>query len=123
MPKYRNNLMRDVNNLMKKTSEGLRIAMQDTLLDVQTTAKSPGYVPYKTGNLKRSMTTRLDETKNQIAGYIGSNVVYAAIQEFGGRAGRKGSVIIRPKYYMTRAIKDNLSKLKQRLEQLKLKIK
>ena len=113
-----------------------RIATQDTMLDIQTTAKSSGYVPYQTGNLKRSITSRVELGKTQITGKIGSNLVYAGIQEYGGtikpRNGKylkfKGNngwvsvkqVTIKGKFYMTRAIKDNMAKFKKRLGKLQI---
>lgn len=127
-------LMKKVDAVGKNFIEGAKIAMQDTLLDIQTTAKSPGYVPYITGNLKRSITHSIEAGNNKIIGKVGSNVVYAAIQEFGGTIRPKNgkylrfkgsygwatvkSVTIKGKFYITRAIKYNMGKFKQRLEKL-----
>lgn len=62
--------------------------------------------PYKTGALANSI--RVEENGTQIdvlAGgkYAGRNIPYAAIQEFGGYAGRNRSVRIDGKHYMERA--------------------
>lgn len=62
--------------------------------------------PYKTGALSNSI--RVEESGDfveVIAGgsYAGRNIPYAAIQEFGGYAGRNRSVHIKGKHYMERA--------------------
>lgn len=62
--------------------------------------------PYKTGALSNSI--RVEESGDfveVIAGgtYAGRNIPYAAIQEFGGYAGRNHSVHIKGKHYMERA--------------------
>ncbi len=62
--------------------------------------------PYKTGALANSI--RVENNADEvdiIAGgtYAGRNIPYAAIQEFGGYAGRNHSVHITGKHYMERA--------------------
>lgn len=62
--------------------------------------------PYKTGALSNSI--RVEENGDfveVIAGgqYGGKDIRYAAIQEFGGTAGRNHSVSIEGKHYMERA--------------------
>lgn len=62
--------------------------------------------PYLTGALANSI--RVEENADEvdvIAGgtYAGRNIPYAAIQEFGGYAGRNHSVHITGKHYMERA--------------------
>lgn len=62
--------------------------------------------PYKTGALANSI--RIENNADEvdiIAGgaYAGRNIPYAAIQEFGGYAGRNHSVHIAGKHYMERA--------------------
>lgn len=62
--------------------------------------------PYKTGALSNSI--RVEEDAGQvlvIAGgkYGGADIRYAAIQEFGGMAGRNHSARITGKHYMERA--------------------
>ena len=62
--------------------------------------------PYKTGALSNSI--RVEESGDfveVIAGgsYAGRNIPYAAIQEFGGYAGRNHSAYIKGKHYMERA--------------------
>lgn len=129
-------MLKNIKDIGKNFTDGAKVAMQDTLLNIQTTAKTSGYVPYKTGNLKRSITSEMDAQGTKIIGRIGSNLVYAGIQEFGGtikpKNGKylkfKGSygwvsvkqVTIAGKFYITRAIKDNMGKFKARLEKLLL---
>lgn len=62
--------------------------------------------PYKTGALANSIRVETNGAEvSVIAGgvYAGRNIPYAAIQEFGGYAGRKHSVRITGKHYMERA--------------------
>lgn len=66
--------------------------------------------PYDTGALSNSIRVQANgEFVEVIAGgkYGGKNIPYAAIQEFGGNAGRRGSVYITGKHYMERA-KDHI---------------
>lgn len=65
-----------------------------------------GNAPYRTGALSNSI--RVEEnagTVSIIAGgkYVGRNIPYAAIQEFGGNAGRGRKAHITGKHYMERA--------------------
>lgn len=62
--------------------------------------------PYKTGALANSI--RVESNGDEISviaggSYAGRNIPYAAIQEFGGYAGRNLSVRITGKHYMERA--------------------
>lgn len=62
--------------------------------------------PYKTGALSNSI--RVEENGNEIevlagGNYGGKSIKYAAIQEFGGYAGRNHSAHIVGKHYMERA--------------------
>ena len=62
--------------------------------------------PYKTGALSNSI--RVEENAGEVSiiagGKMGAkDIRYAAIQEFGGTAGRNGSVRIAGKHYMERA--------------------
>ena len=86
--------------------QSLSTAMMSSALDIQSTAKRPGYVPYKTGNLRRSITNRVTIGPSSISAIFGSNLDYAAIHEFGGSTGRSGNVKIKPSRYIQRAIED-----------------
>ncbi len=98
---------------LKKMLVGVMTA---TAVDVQTTAKKPGYVPFKTGNLRRSITHSVRVSPGSVSAIIGSNLVYAAIHEFGGQAGVNGSVTIKPARYIQRAIEDNSAKTAERIK-------
>lgn len=89
-------------------------AVRSTALNIQTTAKSPGYVPVLTGNLKRDLTHKLKAGSGVISAIFGSDLDYASIQEFGGRTGNGG--YIKPHEYYQRAIMDNEDKLRERLK-------
>ena len=100
----------------KELTKSLTGAMKSSAIDIQTTAKKPGYVPFKTGNLRRSITHAVKVNATGISAIIGSNVEYAAIHEFGGRAGRNASVTIKPVRYIQRAIEDNTGKITDRIK-------
>lgn len=62
--------------------------------------------PVLTGALRNSVSTIAKQTGNGAEAEIGfRGLVYARIQEFGGRAGRNHSVYINGKHYLERAIK------------------
>lgn len=69
--------------------------------------------PYKTGALRNSIriTNPKGNTIEVVAGgnYHGRSIPYAAIQEYGGMAGRGHSVHIVGKHYMERAAKSVMS--------------
>ena len=89
-----------INSIENKAAKGLvRMAY-----DIGNQARRNA--PYKTGALSNSI--RVEESGDYvdvIAGgtYAGRNIPYAAIQEFGGYAGRNHSVHIKGKHYMERA--------------------
>lgn len=99
-----------------KIQEGLYQTVMSSVLDVQTTAKRPGYVPYQTGTLRRSITHKIEQVRDGVVGYVGTNVVYARIQEFGGVTGRNKSVNIKPKLFLTRAVKDNAENIRRKFD-------
>lgn len=96
----------------------LKTAMKQSVIDVQSTSKKAGYVPVKKGDLRRSITHEVTVMADSVIGRVGSNKVYAAIQEFGGDTGRNKSVHIQGKFYLTRAVKDNEDKMKERFKKL-----
>jgi len=98
----------------------IRMIIQASVFDVMTMAKMPGYVPYKTGNLRRSINQKVEIQNDKVIGYVGSNVDYAAIQEFGGNAGRGHRTKINGRFYMTRSVKDNTQKIKDRFAKMKI---
>lgn len=111
---------KELNNAKARMMAGVKTIIQASILDVMTTAKLPGYVPYKTGNLRRSINQAMQTSETQVIGLVGSNVEYARIQEFGGTAGRNRSTKITGRLYFTRAIKDNAQKIKERFKRLSI---
>lgn len=60
-------------------------AMIKSVALVRTSVLRSGKVPYKTGTLRRSITTAMTGTRVQdMRGYVGTNLPYAAIHEYGG---------------------------------------
>lgn len=89
-----------INGIESKTMKGMIRMGYDIANQARRNA------PYLTGALSNSI--RVEENAGEvqiIAGgkMGGKDIRYAAIQEFGGRAGRKGSVHITGKHYMERA--------------------
>lgn len=68
----------------------------------------PGNLKVRSGHLRRSIKTSVKETGDTVQGIIGSNVIYAAIHEFGGMAGRglKSKIPARP--FLKPALEDNV---------------
>lgn len=80
--------------LPKLLQDEIRLALEQGALEIQNRAKQ--LAPYKTGNLRRSITHDPVSGSNGFAQAIGTSVVYAAIHEFGGNAGRGGRTRIKP---------------------------
>lgn len=69
-----------------KLRQNLRVAVEkgNVLLVASTKEKLSGPVlRNKTGRLRRSINSRITETPNSIVGTVGTNVVYAAVHEYG----------------------------------------
>ena len=117
-------IQNDFKDFKRNLADSVKMVAEDTLLEMQTTSKTPGYVPVKTGTLKRSITHSTNVQSNakgdvQNIGAIGSNVEYARIQEFGGDTGRGHKTHIVGKFYITRAINNNMKNLEKRLAAIK----
>lgn len=90
-----------ISNIENKTMKGLMTMGYDIANQARRNA------PYKTGALRNSI--RVQEASGEIVEVIaggklgGKNIPYAAIQEFGGRAGRNHSVTIIGRHYMEQA--------------------
>ena len=128
--------VKNLGDAKDRLTKEYKASLAATMLDIQTTSKRPGYVPYKTGTLKRSITHDITERADKLIGTVGSNLVYARIQEYGGTIlPKKGKylrfmvngswvavkqVTIKPKLYLTRAIKDNVPGLRKRLKALEI---
>jgi phage gpG-like protein len=108
------NFKRSLEGARKRMIKGVREIIYSSIMDVGTTAKQPGYVPYKRGHLRRSINWKMEPSETKVIGYVGSNLDYAAIQEFGGQTGRNHATKITGRFYFTRSIKDNTQKIKDR---------
>lgn len=89
-----------INSITEKAQRGL-VRMG---FDIANQARRNA--PYKTGALSNSIRVEEDgDMVEVIAGgmYGAKDIRYAAIQEFGGRAGRNHSAKIEGKHYMERA--------------------
>lgn len=113
-------IVRDVKNARSNIQQGMTEAMLSSLFEVHAKAVLPGYVPYKTGTLRRSITFILRSSPGRLEGAVGSNLVYAAIQEFGGDAGRNKSVHITGKRYLTRAIEETKQTRVERFRKIQI---
>ena len=82
----------------KKFKQAIDIALFNISREMQREAV--GKARHKTGALKGSIQA---ESTSEFA-KIGTDLVYAPIHEFGGRAGRNLSVLITPQPYMRPAL-------------------
>jgi HK97 gp10 family phage protein len=95
-----------LNTQMK--SRVIKPALRASALVVQNAGKRNA--PYLTGNLRRSITHKV---KGNFA-KIGTDVVYAAIQEFGGKAGRGKRSVIKGKPYLRPALEKNKEQIQKK---------
>lgn len=79
--------------------KAIDIALKRIGFEVERGAKIDA--PYKTGNLRRSI--RSEQSKTDVT--TGTNLVYAAIHEFGGNTGRGHRVRIQARPYLTPQLK------------------
>jgi len=81
----------------EKTKEMMKLSLKQGALEIQNEAKI--LAPKKTGDLRRSIT-------HKVHGWewaeVGTDKVYARIQEYGGKTWRGGT--IKPRLYFTGAV-------------------
>lgn len=106
----------NIEGMYSKLNDALYQAVSATVMEIQT--KSKEYSPYKSGTLRRSIDKNVERSAQQIIGKVGTNVVYARIQELGGTTGIKKSVVIKAKHYLTRAIQEIAPKLNDKFRKL-----
>ena len=92
-----------LNELLKRTDKGKFQSAIDMALKrigdaMEGAAKR--IAPYKTGNLRRSITS----TQSRKSVTTGTDLIYAAIQEFGGLAGKNKSAKIPAHPYLRPAL-------------------
>ncbi len=90
---------------MKLAPEKISRAISNTLIDIadEINEKAKNKSPYQTGTLRRGIQTVPTYSRGQVKKIeVGtSKIPYARIQDLGGKAGRKKSVKIRGKKYLT----------------------
>lgn len=64
----------------EKTNAALKLAVRDTTVMLERTVKR--LAPHKSGALMRSIMSSFKD--EGLTGFVGTNIAYAAIQEFGG---------------------------------------
>jgi HK97 gp10 family phage protein len=80
-------------------------------------AKAVELAPVDTGHLKNSIAIRKKNEGKKVRFEVGSLVVYARIQEFGGYAGKGHKVFIRPQPYLRPALYLNKNLIRQKIEE------
>ena len=84
------------NNADKHVHESIRLAMEKVVKKIEADAKRNA--PVKTGTLRRSITSRVEEGGK--LGKVGTNLPYAPYQEY-------GTIYIEGKHYMENAYTAN----------------
>lgn len=104
-----------INKFLALIEKKVKINLSGKLLNV---GKDHG------GRLRRSFGLIKSELANlrKLWGRIGSNIVYAAIHEFGGRAGRGLSVILKARKYFSKAINDASKNFNKILDEMLARI-
>lgn len=100
-------IIEELKKMPELLEEALRTSVDQGSLMIQNKAKE--LAPYITGNLKRSITRASLSNDRGLSQSIGSSVVYAAIKEYGGMAGRNRSVHIKAKPYLNPAAEQSES--------------
>lgn len=79
----------NLKDMDKDYKDGLLKGVRQAMFVAEAWAKGsfgkPGHLKARTGNLRRSINTKVVDKGNQIVGTIGSAVIYAAIHELGGK--------------------------------------
>lgn len=75
----------------------------------------PGILTTRTGRLRDSISWRIDWKGKDMIGRVGTKVVYAAIHEYGGVAGRNHAANIPPRPYLKPALEAEARNIRQDL--------
>lgn len=105
------------NEFKKGFYDGLKLSMRLVEKEAKiNVAKGGGAIPahpeflsVRTGNLRRSIMTDVEDRNSEIIGSVFSNVVYSAVHELGYR-----NIPARP--YLEPAIKDNMERIEDIIE-------
>lgn len=79
-------LVEQLGETSSKFRKYMLLAMRKAVTHVRSEILGSGRVPFKTGTLRRSITTRVNEGSGigDLEGVVGTNLPYAAIHEYGG---------------------------------------
>lgn len=77
----------NIAEMKEKTNRAILKGMREGMFYIEVKSKElfgkPGRPRVITGHLRRSIMSKVEQVKNKFKGIIGSNVVYAAVHEFG----------------------------------------
>lgn len=105
---------KELDKLNKGTAfrRGLLSGVKKGMLFAEGSAKKsfgrPGNLKVRSGHLRKSIKSGATETNDVVTGTLSNNVIYAAIHEFGGMAGKGLRTKIPARPFLAPAIKDNL---------------
>lgn len=125
--------LKNIKKFPKKFSKGLLKGLRDGMFFAEGAAKKSfgksGNLQVGTGRLRSSIKSGVKQLANNLIGYIGSNIIYAKIHEFGGiiraRAAQylkfqvegkwvtASQVTIPAKPYLNPSITENINKIKE----------
>lgn len=103
--------LKKFDNITKNTDDAIDKAIQRAGRDLKSNAQRKA--PFKRSHLRRSITAR----HRFLQSVVGSNLVYARIQDLGGMAGRGLKSKIKGNKYLTKAFKAIEDKLEKYFRQ------
>lgn len=106
-----NQLRANVKQLEANAQRHMTAAIKSAALLVQNDAKEKS--PYKTGNLKSSIHIEMEGSGDETIANVGTNVVYAATQEFGD-----DSRNIPAQPYLRPALDENRERIKAEIKRV-----
>jgi len=81
------NSLKQIANDKKNFEKGVLVGVRNAMLFVERESKSsfgkPGNLKVKSGLLRSSIYSKVQEARDKIIGSVGSNVIYAPVHEFG----------------------------------------
>jgi len=102
-----------LNRVAKACPKEASKAINQSLMAVHSKVKnniSNKLLNVDTGTLRRSFNIEHSQL-TKLTGKVGTKLVYAAIHEFGGRAGRARSVKLRARRYFSKSIDQSMKKI------------
>jgi len=95
----------------KAVIKGLRDGLFFLEARVKERFGTPDNLRVRTGHLRRSITSKVEERGDLIVGIIGSKIIYSAIHEFGGFAGPNRRIYITARPFIGPEITKNEKKI------------